>query len=154
MTEVKPTSGRDWRKMNEQTIITALPYTGMVVEMGRASLDQLLLTGKIPDALTPVVADVLWSSVGQGRSTDDIQADKRFFELINAVVTACLRNPRVVVNPTQDDELAIEDLDFADKLVIYKLATQPLAVLHRFRQGQTADVDAIQQGEELQPATE
>lgn len=155
MTEpVKPTSGRDWRKLNEETIITVLPYSGMVVEMGRAQLDQLLLTGKIPDVLTPIVADVLWASIGQGRAQDEIQAEKRFFELVNAVVAACLLNPRVVSNPTQDDELAISDIDFADKLIIYKLATQPLAVLHRFRQGQTPDVDALQQGDDLQPATE
>lgn len=152
---LKPTSGRDWRKMNEASIITVLPYSGMVVEMGRAPLDQLLLTGKIPDVLTPIASDLLWSSVGQSkRPQDEIEADKRFFELVNAVVTACLLNPRVVANPAQDDELAIGDIDFADKLIIYKLATQPLAVLHRFRQGQAPDVDAVHEGDDLQPATE
>lgn len=156
MTEqIKPTSGRDWRKMNEATITTVLPYSGMVVELGRAQLDQLLLAGKIPDVLTPIVSDLLWVSVGQGKRTqDEIEADKRFFELVNTVTTACLLNPRVVDNPTQDDELAIGDIDFADKLIIYKLATQPLAVLHRFRQGQTPTVDSVPEGDDLQPATE
>lgn len=155
MTEqLTPTSGRDWRKMNEATITTMLPYSGMVVEMGRAQLDQLLLTGKIPDTLTPIVADLLWSSVGQGQPREQIQAEKAFFELVNAVVAACLLSPRVVANPTQDDELTIGDLDFADKLIIYRLATQPLAVLHRFRQEQASGVDTVQQGDDLQPATE
>lgn len=155
MTEqLKPTSGRDWRKMNEATITTMLPYSGMVVEMGRAQLDQLLLTGKIPDTLTPIVADLLWSSVGQGRPAEQIQAERVFFELVNAVVSACLLNPRVVANPTQEDELTIGDLDFADKLIIYRLATQPLAVLHRFRQEQAPDVDAVPEGDDLQPAAE
>lgn len=156
MTEtLKPTSGRDWRKLNESIITTILPYSGMVVELGRAQLDQLLLAGKIPDVLTPIVSDLLWVSVGQGKRTqDEIEADKRFFELVNTVTTACLLNPRVVDNPTQDDELAIGDIDFADKLIIYKLATQPLAVLHRFRQGQTPTVDSVPEGDDLQPATE
>lgn len=155
MTEtLKPASGRDWRKLRETHSITVLPSSGMVVEIGRAHLDQLLLAGKIPDTLTPIVAEVLWVSAGNGRAHNELEAEKAFLELLNAVTTAALVNPRVVPNPTEEDELSIDDIEFSDKLTIYRIATQPLAVLHRFRQKQEADVDAVPEGDDLQPATE
>lgn len=149
-----PTRGSDWRKQAATTTITTLAYSGMVVEIGHVQLDQLLLSGKIPDVLTPVVASVLWASVGQGKSEDEIRAEKGFYELVNSVVTAALVNPRVVANPTQDDEIAIADMDFGDKIVVYTIATQPLAVLHRFRQIEEPDVEPLPEGENVQPAAE
>lgn len=153
-TQLTPTPGSAWRSQANTTVTTTLPYSGAVVEVGHVQLDALLLAGKIPDLLTPLVADVLWATVGQGRKEEEIRASRDFYALVNSVVSAALVNPRVVEHPTQDDEIAITDLDFGDKIMVYTIATQPLGVLHRFRQEQTADVDAVQQGEAVQPATE
>ena len=153
-TQLTPTPGAAWRAQRAATTVTQLAYSGLTVEIGHVQLDQLLLTGKIPDVLTPIVASVLWSTVGQGKGEDEIRAEKGFYELVNSVVTAALVSPRIVSNPTQDDEIAIDDLDFGDKIVIYTIAIQPTEVLHRFRQGENTDVDTLQQSEALQPATQ
>jgi len=145
---------RDWRAEHATTTETTLGYSGLAVEIGPVQLDQLLIAGKIPDGLTPVVSSVLWSTVGQGKSEDEIRAEKGFYELVNLVVAAALANPRVVENPTADDEIAIEHLPFGDKIIIYTIATQPLGVLHRFRQEQKPDVDALPESEAIQPAAE
>jgi len=152
--ELVPTAGSDWRAVSRATVVTMLEASGTVVEVGHAQFDRLLLSGKIPDLLTPLVAGMLWAQVGQGIPEEEARAHKGFYELVNIVVTASLVNPRIVPNPTQDDEIAIEDLDFADKIIIYTIATQPLAVLHRFRVEQEPDVDAVPEGEAVQPATE
>lgn len=145
---------RDLRAQRDTTAVIRLPFSGLDVEIGLVKLDQLLLSGKIPDLLTPIVASVLWSSVGQGKKEDEIRADKDFYALVNSVVTAALVSPRIVANPTADDEISIDDLNFGDKIIAYTACTQPLGVLHRFREGEGPDVDAVQQGEAVQPAAE
>lgn len=142
-----PTPGSAWRAGRAATTSIELPYSELAVEIGHVQLDQLLLAGKIPDVLTPVVASVLWATVGQGKSEAELRAEKGFYELVNIVVAAALVSPRVVAEPAQDNEITIDDLDFGDKIMIYSVAIQPLAVLHRFRQEQAADVDALPEGE-------
>lgn len=155
MTEaLTPTSGSAWRAMATETAIIKLPYSQAVVEVGSVQLDHLLVAGKIPDLLTPLVVESLWSPVGQGKSDDELGRQKGYYELVDIVVTAALRSPRVVENPTADDEIAIAHIPFLDKVIIYQAAIQPLGVLHRFRAQQESDVDALPEGEDLQPATE
>lgn len=149
-----PTSGRDWRKVRKEPVLTTLPYSGYVVELAHIQLDQLILAGKIPDHLSPVAADMIWVNLGQGKAISEVQAEKKFYELVDFVVGLVLTNPRIVENPTEDDEIAIGDIDFADKIFIYNIATQPLEVLHRFRAGQGPNVEPVQQGEDIQPPTE
>lgn len=159
MTQSQPTptpslTPRDWRAQAAATAALTLAYSGLTVEVGAVQLDQLLLSGAVPDLLSPMVAEALWEPVGQGKNTDELASQKGFYELVNCVVRAALVSPRVVDNPTADDEIGIEHLPFLDKVVIYRTAVQPLGVLHRFRQVETATVDALPEGEELQPATE
>ena len=151
---IMPASAGDWRKLNKTTTVTTLAYSGLTVEIGTIQMDQLLLAGKIPDLLTPIVAEALWSPVGQGRDVAELSDQKGFFELVNIVVGAALIAPRVVAKPAADDEIAIDDLSFLDKITIYRTATQPLGVLHRFRVEQEPTVDAVPEGEDVQPATE
>lgn len=156
MTEqLRPTPGADWRRQSTATAVTTLPLSGLNVEVGRVHLDALLLSGKIPDVLTPVVADMLWSTIGQGQGKEEeIQGTKDFFALVNIVVKASLVSPRVVDTPTADDEISVDDIEFGDRLIIFQLARQPATVLFRFRQEQVADVDALPESEAVQPATE
>lgn len=153
-TPVPPALPADWRRQRTTPISTTLPYSGLVVDIGPVQLDALLLAGKIPDVLTGIVASVLWSTVGQGKKEEEIRAEKDFYALVNAVVSACLVTPRVVENPSQDDEIAIDELSFADKLLVYTIATQPASVLYRFRQEQVAAVDALPEGEAVLETTE
>ena len=149
------TTGSAWRAQSTATAITTLPLSGLNVEVGRVHLDALLLAGQIPDVLTPVVADMLWSTIGQGQGKEaEIQGTKDFFELVNIVVKAALVNPRIVDTPTADDEIAITDIDFGDRLIIFQLARQPVSVLFRFRQGQAPTVDPVPESEAVREATE
>ncbi len=150
-----PTPGAAWRAQSNATAITTLPLSGLAVEVGRVHLDALLLAGQIPDLLTPVVVDMLWSTIGQGEGKEkEIEGTKQFFELVNIVVKAALVSPRVVDNPTQDDEIAITDIDFGDRLIIYSLARQPGSVLHSFRAEQGPALDALPESDAVQPAAE
>lgn len=154
-----PTPGAAWRAQSNATAITTLPLSGLAVEVGRVHLDALLLAGQIPDLLTPIVIDMLWSTIGQGEGKEkEIEGTKQFFELVNIVVKAALVSPRVVDTPTADDEIAITDIDFGDRLIIYSLARQPGSVLHSFRAEQGPTMDALPEGDPLlevaEPATQ
>jgi hypothetical protein len=153
-TPTPPLTPRDWRAQTATTAALTLAYSGLAVEVGAVQLDQLLLAGKIPDLLTPLVAEALWEPVGQGKNTDELASQKGFYELVNCVVRAALVSPRVVDNPTADDEIGIEHLPFLDKVLIYRTATQPLGVLHRFRPVKDATVDALPKGEDVRTDAE
>lgn len=150
-----PTSGSDWRAQSTATAIIKLPLSGIEAEVGHVHLNDLVIAGKIPDYLTPLVVDMLWSTIGQGENlADKAENTKEFFEVVDIVVRASLVNPRVVDNPTQPNEIALTDLDFGDRILVQQLARQPLGVLHRFRVEQESTVDAVPEGEDVQPATE
>lgn len=142
------------RAQRQTTTTIELPYSGLVAEVGHVQLDRLLIDGQIPDLLSGIVSDVLWSSVGQGRKEEEIRTDKRFYELVNSVVSAALVYPRIAEAPSVDDELAIDDLPFGDRILLYSVCTQPLAVLHRFRQIKAPTVDALPEGETVLDAAE
>lgn len=145
------TSGRDWRKPRVEGMTITLP-SGNVVVCRPVQMDQLLAAGKIPDFLSPLVADLIWQTVALAKA--DAESDKNFIELLNIMAVASFVNPRIVDDPQADDEIALDDLEFSDKLAIYMIAKQPLAVLHRFRVTENPAMEPVQQGEDLQPPTE
>jgi hypothetical protein len=81
------------------------------------ALDVLLRNGKIPDLLTPFVAQMVY----QGVDTDELdkllsvekltEQSTEMLELIDAVVCAAFVEPRIVEEPQEDDEISIADVE-------------------------------------------
>jgi hypothetical protein len=150
-----PTTGSEWRKAREEGYIVRLPSSGNHARLRPVALDVLIMSGKIPDILTPAAARTLWDSPSVGSIAERAEIDREFIEMINIVVPAAMMEPRIVDNPQAEDEISLADLDFGDKVAIYQLAIQPAEVLRRFRDGQAADLasvsDSDQDGDQTQP---
>lgn len=151
MTSPTVTPGLAWRKPRTEGYVVTLP-SGNVVRLRPAALDVLIASGKIPDLLTPAAADALWSSENlDSAAVKDILAKaeraKDFIALVSLVVRASVIEPKIVDDPKADDEIALSDIEFSDKVIIYQLAIQPSVVLSSFRSGQAPDVAIVPDSE-------
>lgn len=153
MTQLTPTSGAAWRKPREQGEVVSLP-SGNVARLRPVALDQLMLSGKIPDLLTPIAAKSLWTETDTASIGDQVETAKGFAELVNLIVPAAIIEPRIVAEPAADDEISLADIDFSDKLAIFQLATGGSQTLRLFREQQERNVAIISDGEDVRPEAE
>jgi hypothetical protein len=142
---VTPTSGREWRKAREEGYVITLP-SGNAIRLRSIALDTLILSGKLPDLLTPVAARSLWTFDDGGAIADETEMAKNYAELIHLIVRAGVIEPRIVENPEADDEISMDDLEFNDKVFIFNACIAPAAALQNFRDKQATGLDAVHNG--------
>jgi hypothetical protein len=117
--------------------------SGNYARLRPVALDVLLSeTDNIPNLLLPLAARVVWEesvpgAVEDGKATTDLlAATPQILGLINVVCKAAFMEPRVVNDPQADDEIGLEDIEFDDKMAVWKLCVQPVEVLRGFRDRQ------------------
>lgn len=148
-----PTPGAAWRKPREQGETVRLP-SGNVATLRPVALDQLMLSGKIPDLLTPIAARSLWTETDTASIGDQVETAKGFAELVNLIVPAAMIAPRIVEVAETDDEITLADIDFSDKIAIFQLATGGSQVLKSFRISQEKRLGPVPDSEDVRPETE
>ena len=163
--QLHPTSAADWRRPREEGYLVTLP-SGNVARLRPVALDVLMMSGSIPDILTPLAAKLLWSETELNEVLQDGEKQKTYAELVNRIVPAAMLEPRVVSLDDEEigqesggrvlasDEVLLEDIDFNDKLSIFQLAILPAESVRRFCERQAADVEAVSDGEGDQPEAE
>lgn len=145
-TDLVVSSGRAWRQARERGEVVRLP-SGNVVRLRAVALDAMILAGDLPDLLTPIAAKSLWTEANETEIGNSLSLAKGYAELVHRIIPLAMMDPRVVDNPTADDEITLADLDFGDKVAIFQIATQPAEVLARFRAQQAAVLAAIHHGQ-------
>lgn len=143
---VEVTPAAEFRKMREEGVPQTL-LSGRKVRLRTVTPDRLLRAGRVPDILTPLVTKMLFEQVSNQELNDFISPREQakdsleMIDSLNVVCEAALLYPRIVEKPTQDDEIAIDDLTLADRGWIFKLAFQPAEVLSRFRLESVGNVE-------------
>src|SRR5690606_8854315 len=66
-------------------------------------------------------------------------------ESLRVVCTAALLYPRIVDDPSADDEIHIDDLEDGEQRVIFDLALVEASALSRFRERQAQPVEPVAQ---------
>lgn len=141
-----PTSGAVWRRPRMEGVVIPLP-SGNICRIRPVALDVMITSGKLPDLLTPLAAKTLWTELDTDQIGDVAEMATGMAELFGTVCRAAFIEPRIVDSPEADDEISLEDIDFADKAAVFQLAIQPAKVLEGFRQQQTRDVEPVRDGE-------
>lgn len=129
-----------------------LPQTllsGIEVYMRPVQPDKLLMSGKVPDILTPLVMGMMFAKEKDADDTvfpDEVdnpvdaylnkqrQEAKDAIEFVKSVDVVC---EAALVEPD-----IVPYLSLSDRLWIFRLAWMPVEVLRNFRLGQTATVEA------------
>lgn len=145
-TDLVVTSGASWRQARQAGSVVMLP-SGNVIKMRAVPLDQLIITGQLPDLLTPIAAKSLWTTTDEKEIGNTLDLAKGYIELVNRIVPMAVVAPKIVDRPAADDEIELLDLDFGDRVAIFQLATQPAGVLAEFRREQAAKLAAVRNGE-------
>lgn len=150
--ELPVSSGLEWRKKRERGELVQLPYSGYIVRIRTVRPDELLKLGKIPQVLTTLLLEEIY-----GKGEDDKyekflsenETPQAALEMLESLRVACVAGmvePKVVENPTRDDEIAIDDIELADRAYIFRLVFAPSEALHRFRYQPPSDVDVVADG--------
>lgn len=138
---LQATSGKEWRKMREQGVLVDLP-SGFVARLRPIGLMALFSTGKIPDNLTPLVAELVTAERVDSRNaiqkaTESMMAITQLYDL---VCKECFLEPKVVDNPKSDDEISLADIPDEDKQYVLAVANAPSIALRSFRDEQASSI--------------
>lgn len=124
----------------EQTLLS-----GLKVKLRPLQPDKLLLSGTMPDVLTPMVMGMLFPPATEDdaplpdevdnflfKQREQAQEAAEYIRAVDAVCAAALVDPSLVPY-----------LSLQDRIWVFKLAFMPVAVLSTFRLGQKADVEPV-----------
>lgn len=147
-----PTPAMEWRKLYEESKrgYVLMLSSGFAVRLRPVSIEQMLRRGEIPDFLSPLAAKTAIAEVPTADLAETMESVGNTFSLLDFICELALLEPRIVEEPTADDEISIEYLDTADKFEIFQLVTQPGWVLRKFRDAQNADVEPVQNSDGVQ----
>ena len=151
--KLKVTSAAEWRRFREEGEIVPLS-SGRVVRLRPVALDKLILSGELPDILTPIAAHTLWGNQADNDKvlTEQVDMAKSYFELVNRIVAMVLMEPVVVTADPQDDQVLIDDISLQERVEIFTLAQQPAEGLRAFREQQEKRLELVSDGQDdLQP---
>ena len=149
----KPTSASEWRKAREVGEVVQL-MSGKWIRLRPVSLDRLIMSGKLPDLLTPVAARTLWIETDLETIGEQAELARSYTELVNTIVPLAVMEPKIVENPQEDDEISLDDIEFRDKVAIFQLATQGAEMLKSFREGQISALENISNSENYREPSE
>jgi len=143
---ITPTLARTWRQPRAEGFVVTLP-SGNVARLRPVALDRMILSGSLPDLLTPLAAKTLWTTTDEAEIGNQIELARGFVDLVNLIVPLAMMEPTIVEDPQTDSEISIEDIDFGDKVAVFQLATQPATFLKAFREQQAGGLATLHNGE-------
>jgi hypothetical protein len=152
MDELPVSSGSEWRKRRERGELIQLPYSGYIVRIRTVRPDELLKLGKIPQILTTLLLEEIY---GKGEDNkyekflEDNETTEEALAMLESLRVACVAGmvePKIVDNPTQDNEISIDDIELSDRAYIFRLVFAPSDALSRFRYKPPSDVDVVADG--------
>lgn len=135
----QPTTGKEWRTPREEGYLIILPSDN-VARIRPVALDVMISSGILHDELTPLAAKTIWTEIDVDKIADVTEMATGMAELFGVVCKAAFLEPKIVDDPTEEDEISLDDLSFEDKASVFQLAIQPARVLEKFRDKQARDV--------------
>lgn len=135
--------------MREQGERITIRSTGRVVRMRVVKPAYLLRLGKIPNPLAELVMAILHGTLKREdwqkffALPERMEQTVEMLESLRVVCTAALVHPRVVDEPSADDEIHIDDLEDGEQRFIFDLALMEATALSRFRLQQETGVEPV-----------
>ena len=143
----KVTTGRKWRAESRRSYLIKLP-SGNVARLRPVAIDVLITSGDLPDVLSTLAAQTLFDDMDFADIAEEGKTSKQYVELINHVVPSAFDDPQVVEFPQGDGEIALSDIDWADKVTVFQLALLPVDALQSFCNEQDGNVEDVSNGDD------
>jgi hypothetical protein len=136
--------------MHSRGIEQTMPGTNRTIRIRHLDAVHMLREGKMPDILTPLVIKSVYQDVSDRELREFLGAHKgsaddalSFAETVDYVVSKSIA-----------DGTKLDSLTMNEKRWIFRLAMGPAELLLNFRDDEDADVESVDEGDEVQPATE
>lgn len=150
----KVTPASEWRHFREEGELVPL-ISGRVVRVRPVALDQMILSGELPDFLTAIAAKTLWATPElETALSDQVELAKNYFNLVNLIVKQTVIEPAIVDTNPSESEVLLVDISLQERIEIFNMAQQPAEALRSFRLKQEAGMADIPDGEDIRAATE
>lgn len=134
---LKLTTGKELREGMEVDMPSGATYRVRDVGVGL-----LVKLGRIPDYFTPMVLQLVTEGSCTIPPVTNIDEYRQRLELTDNIVTTALISPRIVENPTDDEECHIDNIPAADKNFLFQLLFKPVSdLVHSFRDEASDDGD-------------
>ena len=133
--------------------IKELPLpSGTVVFVKDVTMTDLMLTGKLPDAMLDMAQD----TANDGKSNVDLkkvsQNGLEFKVLLDTLTRLCVVEPPIA-DVGDDEHLGIDELTADDKMAMFNWVNREVEQLKPFREGEAEPVAALQSGNRVRTKT-
>jgi hypothetical protein len=139
--DLKPSSGREWRKEAEGVLLE-LP-SGKLARVRGVSVQLLVRLGRIPDAMTPVIADIMIGKLDDLPVPQTVEELQAHLELIDEVARASFLEPKIVDKPKADNEITLDDVEDVDRMYLFEYLGRSTRELENFRVVSESDVELV-----------
>lgn len=146
--ELKPTLGSQLRQMRETGVVLPFP-SGNNYRVRTVGAATLLRRGNLPNILRAFVADAIFHGVTATKIDAFMslrEQDDHAVEFLDSLEVCCeevFLEPRIVKNPTAEDECAIADIMLVDQAWAFDLAFGFARELRPFRPQPEVDVGLV-----------
>jgi len=133
--------------------IKELPLpSGTVVFVKDVTMTDLMLTGKLPDAMLDIAQD----SANDGKASMDLKKVSRggpeFKIMLDTLARLCIVEPPIA-DVGDDDHLGIDELSSDDKMAIFNWVNREVEQIKPFREGEIEPVAIVQPGDRVRTKT-
>lgn len=137
---------REWKALNHEGIVVTLP-SGLVARIKPISLSQLWKLGKIPNDLTPMIAELVSRDQIEPENAiaNAVDTIKNLGTLLDVVCEGAFLEPKVKIGAEPDDPefLSPDDITEEDRMEVMRIANAPSAALREFRRQQEIDAGTV-----------
>lgn len=137
-------------QMREKGVEQMLPPTERKILLRSLDVETLLLQGKVPDILTPLVIKSVYQDMDDDSLIDFLKAKEvsvgeaiKHLEAIDYVVELCIA-----------DDTRVKDLTIGERRWIFRLVMMPAEILVTFRFQPFADVESLPEGDQVRETAE
>ncbi|MHB0976901.1 MAG: DUF7391 family protein [Candidatus Aquicultorales bacterium] len=125
--------------------------SGNTAKLRRFNIFYLLKEGKVPNHLASIVQGFISSPAGPdlGALVQKKENLDAMLELLEITAKSCFVDPRVVDNPTADNEIGFSEIALDDLLYVWGWAQGEAVSLESFREDQERAVAGFLSGEGL-----
>jgi hypothetical protein len=117
--------------------------SGFVARVRGAQPDVLIRLGRIPDALTPIIAGIMEGKEDPGTALASLEDLRNYADMVDAICASSMVEPRIVDKPAADDEIDAASLEWADKVFLVSIVGVTTQQLENFRQQQAGTMDVV-----------
>ena len=142
------TTALEWRRARVEGEVVTLP-SGKTARLRTMSLLRLLEKGTIPDSLSGIIQEMMG---GEKKVANNLETFQGLSELLAVVCQLSFVYPKIVDDPTEDDEISIEDVAYDDKFFVFNWSQKEISLMTPFREERDGDVEDVPGSDDVSDA--